>query len=102
MPHQTSQSCLKELVKTADRILLMQGPVGLFFQDLSNWLTQSHGKTVFKLNFNYGDETFYPLTHKNTFAYRGTYTDFNSYLQQFIKTHKIQAIMCFGDTRPII
>ena len=48
MPHQTSQSCLKELVKTADRILLMQGPVGLFFQDLSNWLTQSHGKTVYR------------------------------------------------------
>ena len=100
MPHQTSQSCLKELVQTADRILLMQGPVGVFFQDLSNWLTQHHGKTVFKLNFNYGDETFYPLTHKNTFAYRGTYTDFNAYLQKFIQTHNIQAIMCFGDTRP--
>ena len=100
MSPQISTSCLQELVQTADRILLLQGPIGPFFQHFADWLKQRHGKTVYKLNFNPGDEIFYPESRANTFAYRGTYTDFDRYLKQFIESRCIDAVVCFGDTRP--
>ncbi len=94
------KSHLHELVETADRILLLQGPVGAFFQRLSSWLTSTHGKTVHKFNFNAGDEYFYPESIAHTSPYLGTYDDFPTYLQHYITLHDIQAVVCFGDTRP--
>lgn len=94
------KSHLHELVDTADRILLLQGPVGAFFQRVSAWLTDVHGKTVHKFNFNAGDEYFYPESIAHTSPYLGTYRDFPAYLENYIKLHGIQAVVCFGDTRP--
>ena len=93
-------SKLETLTQTAHRILLLQGPIGGFFRDFSTWLSQTHNKQVFKINFNCGDETYYPNHLLNTFAYRDTLEAFDSYLTAFIKQHDIQAIVCFGDTRP--
>ena len=45
---------LDELVQSSKRILLLQGPIGHFFTDLSAWLV-GQGKTVYKINFNGGD-----------------------------------------------
>ena len=100
MEHPRIKSYLEELVSEHHRILLLQGPIGSFFNDFADWLTQTHKKTVFKLNFNYGDEFFYPNGKTNTFAYRDTYQDFPDFLAKFVKEHHIQAIVCFGDTRP--
>ena len=94
------QSYLHELIATANRILLLQGPVGDFFQQFSLWLHQQHGKTVHKFNFNAGDEMFYPESMPHTTAYTDTYDAFGSYLDDYIRQHQIQAIVCFGDTRP--
>lgn len=91
---------LHELADTADRILLLQGPVGSFFRHLSGWLTEKHGKTVHKFNFNAGDEYFYPENIAHTSAYTGTYDDFPAHLKDYIRLHRIQAVVCFGDTRP--
>ncbi|TFV01348.1 capsule biosynthesis protein, partial [Bacillus stratosphericus] len=63
---------LEALCRSSRRILLLQGPVGPFFKTFSQWLTENRRKTVFKLNFNYGDEVFYPLHMPRTFAYRDT------------------------------
>lgn len=93
------KSYLQELVESAERILLLQGPVGGFFRQFGLWLTQQ-GKTVHKLNLNAGDEAFYPETLPNTSAYTGSYDDFPAHLQHYLTLHDIQAVVCFGDTRP--
>ncbi|MBL7608452.1 capsule polysaccharide modification protein, partial [Escherichia coli] len=57
------------------------------------------GKQVFKINFNAGDEAFYPATIPNTHAYRGSTEDFPAFLAKFTTNNKIDTIACFGDTR---
>ena len=94
------KSYLEELSTTADRILLLQGPIGTFFSDFADWLHQQCGKTVFKLNFNAGDELCFPATKPNTFAYTDTFQAFPDFLSAFIREHRIEAVVCFGDTRP--
>ncbi len=91
---------LEELVGKNSRILLLQGPIGPFFKTFSQWLVEHHHKTVFKLNFNYGDETFYPLHIPRTFAYRDTYQAFPAFLASFVQENLIDAVVCFGDSRP--
>ncbi|UOO81747.1 capsule biosynthesis protein [Uruburuella testudinis] len=93
------KSYLQELADTANRILLLQGPIGHFFSDLADWL-QQRGKVVFKLNFNAGDTLYYPETRPNTFTYTDTFQNFPEFLAAFIAEHHIQAMVCFGDTRP--
>ena len=77
-------------------ILLLQGPVGAFFYALGKDL-RSHGNRVFKINFNAGDWCFYPRGN----CYRDKPENFATYLQKFIKTHQIDAVVLFGDCRPI-
>ncbi|QEY25641.1 capsule biosynthesis protein [Neisseria zalophi] len=95
-----TKSNLETLTFQSKRLLLLQGPIGSFFKDFSQWLTDKHAKTVFKLNFNYGDEYFYPEDIPNTFAYRDTYQAFPDKLAAFIAEHEIDTIVCFGDARP--
>lgn len=80
------------------RILLLQGPIGSFFQELADWL-EKRGCDVFKINLNRGDEVFYSPNRARTFAYQGELSDFHVYLRDFIQQHHIQAVACFGDTR---
>lgn len=89
---------LDELIINSQRILLLQGPIGSFFTDFADWL-EKENKTVFKINFNGGDEYFYPNNRINTFAYRESLEDFESYLIQFCKQNNIDNILCFGDNR---
>lgn len=93
-------SNLQRLIHTADNILLLQGTVGAFFRQFAHWLTLTHGKTVHKFNFNAGDEYFYPESEPHTVAYTDSYDDFSDALEQYIRSHNIQAVVCFGDTRP--
>lgn len=94
------KSCLHELIDSADNILLLQGPVGYFFHLLGVWLTEEHGKVVHKINFNAGDEYFYPERTPNTSAYSDALENFQAHLEDYITLHNIQAVVCFGDTRP--
>lgn len=89
---------LEKLVQTSEQVLLLQGPNGDFFSKFSQWLAH-HQKNVFKINFNGGDEFFYPSCAPNTFAYRDTLANFEAYLKAFLVEHKIDAVVCFGDTR---
>ncbi|MDY4281664.1 MAG: capsule biosynthesis protein [[Pasteurella] mairii] len=89
---------LDELVLSSKNILLLQGPIGSFFLEFSHWL-QTQNKRVFKLNFNAGDEYFYPKNEKDTFSYSGTCATFLSFLKEFCIQHEIDTIACFGDNR---
>lgn len=91
-------SNLEKLAKNR-RILLLQGPIGPFFQDLSKWLKQQ-GAEVFKFNFNAGDELYYPAKTSGTLNYTGSLLDFDSHLEHFIAEYHIRAVVCFGDNRP--
>ena len=79
------------------RVLLLQGPVGPFFRRLADWL-ETRGARVFKINFNGGDEAYYPAA-EGVSAYRGTPEAFAEFLAPFLKEHKIDAVACFGDNR---
>lgn len=91
---------LDELVQQHQRILLLQGPIGDFFQQLGNWLEKQE-KIIFKINFNAGDEYFYPKTGNpyNPLTYRHELSQFRGFLADFIQQNAIDAIVCFGDAR---
>ena len=79
-------------------ILLLQGPIGGFFRKLSDWLKQRDTR-VYKINFNGGDEFYYPNSLPNTYPYQAAFSEFHDYLEDFIHQNQIDAIVCFGDTR---
>lgn len=89
---------LDELILSSEKILLLQGPIGKFFFTLSQWLQQQN-KTVFKINFNAGDEYFYPNRYPNTFAYTDDINHFRYFIQQLCLTNHIDTLVCFGDNR---
>ena len=77
-------------------ILLLQGPRGGFFSHLGRHLT-SRGCAVYKVNFNGGDELFYPLP--NTLPFRGKFSEWELFLARTLNEKEIKAICLFGDCR---
>ncbi|MDD6910148.1 capsule biosynthesis protein [Actinobacillus minor] len=90
---------LDDLLNSSQRVLLLQGPVGEFFFEFGKWLKLNQ-KMVYKINFNGGDEFFYPNSIENTFSYKEHFVLLKAYLYDFCKHHQIDAIVCFGDNRP--
>jgi capsular polysaccharide export protein len=80
--------------------LLLQGPVGPFFLKLARFLSR-RGTSVHKINFNAGDEYFYPPEQPNTVLYDFTPRYWPKYLERYIVQKQIGAIFIFGDCRPI-
>lgn len=78
------------------RVLLLQGPMGNFFNRVAVWLKR-HDIAVRKINFNGGDWLFHrglPATN-----YRGKLSAFPAFLKQHLEEHRIDGIVCFGDCR---
>lgn len=80
----------------SNRVLLLQGPVGPFFKRLSKDL-RTRKNSVFKINFNAGDCFFYP----NGMLFRDSIDTLDSFLSHTIKENQINAVVLFGDCRPI-
>ncbi|NDJ26574.1 capsular biosynthesis protein [Campylobacter sp. MIT 19-121] len=78
-------------------VLLLQGPIGPFFNKLAKKLKQNDAK-VFKLNFNGGDKFFYPF---NAHKYKGELKNFKTFFKNFCKEHKIDYIITYNDCRPV-
>lgn len=78
------------------QVLMLQGPMGRFFNRVAAWLGQ-HDVKVRKINFNGGDWLFH--RHLDAADYRGTLEEFPAYLRDFIREHRIDGIICFGDCR---
>ncbi|AOA59201.1 capsule biosynthesis protein [Acinetobacter larvae] len=87
---------LDELL-SSKKVLLLQGPMGDYFNQLAQWLEQ-HQIETFKVNFNGGDWWFHHQC-QNAYNFRGRVGDFNLWLQDFINAHQIDALLCFGDCR---
>lgn len=77
-------------------ILLLQGPMGPFFNRLAKDL-RAEGWNVFKINLNGGDSLF--NRGKNTISYRGTLQDWPQFLSDKIQEWEITHILLFGDMR---
>lgn len=92
---------LDDLLATSEKILLLQGPLGYFFPQLGQYL-QRHNKQIFRLNFNQGDEYFYPNRENplNPYAYRNPIEDFPAFLADLLQSQHIDSVICFGDHRP--
>lgn len=77
-------------------ILLLQGPLGSFFQVLGDQLVnQQH--TVYKIDFNGGDRSW-PIKGHNQ-AFHGTAHEWQTHLLHHITLWSIDIIICFGDCR---
>ena len=78
------------------RVLLLQGPMGTFFNRVARWLTD-HDIEVSKINFNGGDWLFH--RHLNATDFTGKLEDFPAFLEAFVRKHRIDGMVCFGDCR---
>ena len=102
----TERICIKDLTVSVSllncassykdkKVLLLQGPRGHFFWRLKKDL-ESFGAIVYKINFNGGDFVFYPI---NCINYRGKRDEWHRFFEEFIKRHKIDIVLFFGDFR---
>lgn len=77
-------------------ILLLQGPIGSFFQTLSHQL-RLQGHNVFKVHFNGGDAGFYCAGIN--LNYKKKAQDWYKHCKNWLLQHKIDAVICYGDCR---
>jgi capsular polysaccharide export protein len=78
------------------RVLLLQGPVGPFFQRFAQDLREAECD-VHKINFNAGDWLFFPAGE----PYRGRMEDWPGWFEQRLRDLRIDLVFLFGDCRPI-
>ncbi|UUX94119.1 capsule biosynthesis protein [Aquabacterium sp. J223] len=79
-------------------VLLLQGPMGPFFDRLAGVL-QRRGTTVTKVHFNGGDETFFSAGR--ALAFDGSATEWEAWLRRLLCTEGQSAIVLFGQMRPL-
>lgn len=77
------------------RPLLLQGPIGPFFNELAGFL-ERQGAAVRKINFNAGDQHFYG-------RFADDYTDrpeaWLEYFEGYVTEHEIDVVVLFGEWR---
>jgi capsular polysaccharide export protein len=78
------------------KILLLQGPLGPFFQTLSQTLSEE-GHQIYRINFNGGDECWPCVGHSERFT--GKPDTWNTFFRRFLKRHGIDSLICYGDCR---
>ena len=78
-------------------ILLLQGPIGIFFYKLSKIL-KNNNANIFKLNFNGGDAIFYPFK-ADKFNNKLLY--FKGFFKKYCLENNIDFIIAYNDCRPL-
>jgi capsular polysaccharide export protein len=82
------------------RTLLLQGPMGAFFARLAEVL-RANGQQVWKVNFNGGDEHYYPADGEAVLAYRAPLAAFRAWLDEQISRLEVDTLVLFGQSRPL-
>ncbi|MEQ9324667.1 MAG: capsular biosynthesis protein [Polyangiaceae bacterium] len=80
------------------RVLMLQGPAGPFFRRVARQL-EGMGATVTKVNFNAADDLFFK--GRNVEHFRGRFDEFPVFVGTLLDRDRIEAIVLFGDTRPL-
>lgn len=78
------------------RYLLLQGPMGPFFNDMAEWL-ESQGREATNVVFNAGDR-FY-CQKRQYLTYAQSPEKFPHWLKETWQTYPFDTILCFGDCR---
>ena len=78
------------------RILLLQGPLGPFFQRLARDLEWA-GAKVCKVNFNGGDWLFF----RRGLPFRGQMEEWPAFFEKLLTEREIDVVLLFGDCRPL-
>jgi len=81
-------------------ILLLQGPVGPFFKKLGHYW-RNRGSNVTKVNFNSGDDLFYPPIGYSVIQYKGRLSHWSQFLTSLLVERNIRAVFLFGDCREV-
>lgn len=79
-----------------NNVLLLQGPIGSFFCRLARHM-KSRGSNVYKINFHGGDSIFY--RGDGVTPFRGSFSEWESFVREFICKNDVEAIYLFGDCR---
>lgn len=88
---------ITDKIKKYRRVLLLQGPRGIFFSRFGYYL-RKQGIKVYKINFNGGDAVFYPWPE--ALSFRGSHKEWAVFLKNFVDNRHIECIYLFGDCRP--
>lgn len=80
------------------RYLLLQGPMGPFFNDMAEWL-ESQGREAKNVVFNAGDR-FY-CRKRAYLTYQQTPKEFPHWLKETWQEYPFDTILCFGDCRQL-
>lgn len=83
---------------TGRQLLLLQGPAGPFFARVAEQL-RAAGANVTKVNFNGGEDFYYPEPQVVHFA--GKLEDWPAFFNRLVELLGIDAIILFGDCRPL-
>ncbi|MGL4544201.1 MAG: capsule biosynthesis protein [Plesiomonas sp.] len=83
-------------IKKKMNIVLLQGPLGPFFQTLGNHLIDE-GHQVFKICFNGGDECW--PTRVSLVRYKAPINQWASFFSDFCHNKTIDAVVVYGDCR---
>ncbi len=77
-------------------ILLLQGPIGFFFKRLDANLRKKGART-YRIGLNAGD---YFFSYKDNYVpYKGTQSEWKSFIRTFLEEKKIDKVFLFGDCR---
>ena len=79
-------------------MLLLQGPVGPFFDRLTHWLKGNGVATVNRVAFSGGDE--WDCNASIALRFRGALVEWPMFLQYLFTTFKVDCIVLFGQARP--
>ena len=83
---------------TGRRYLLLQGPMGPFFNDMAEWL-ESQGREAINVIFNAGDR--YYCRKRQFLAFKKTPQEFPHWLKITWNSYQFDTIICFGDCRTL-
>jgi capsular polysaccharide export protein len=91
-PYNPALRCLQH----AKSVLLLQGPVGAFFDRLAVWLMQQ-GAQVSRVSFQGGD--LHDSQILKPIAFRRTLQDWPAFFNQLLRDHQIDCVVLFGQSR---
>ena len=84
-------------LRNSQRVLLLQGPIGPFFDRLTRWL-QAHRKEVVRVAFQGGD--LHDATIGETVTFNQSFGGWAPFLAELLTARAVDVIVLFGQSRP--
>ncbi len=93
---QTSCNPALRCLQRAQSVLLLQGPVGAFFDRLATWLIQQ-GAQVKRVAFQGGD--VYDSQVLKPIAFRSSLQEWPAFFKELLQDHHVDCVVLFGQSR---